>query len=88
MWRAAAAISAGLVALGLAACQVRDPGAPEQAGPVATPVAPGPATPAPSRPTENPAGTWHMVFNSTFTGGALDTAQWSTGWLANGITPR
>lgn len=29
-----------------------------------------------------------MVFNSTFTGGALDTAQWSTGWLANGITPR
>ena len=68
--RAAGVISAGLLAVGLAACQFQDPGAPEQAGPVATAVAPTmSATP---RPTGSPAGTWHLVFNSTFTGGALN----------------
>ena len=91
MRRAASVISAGLLALGLAACQSRDPGAPEQAGPVATAAAPvasaaAPATSAAPQPTGSPAGTWHLVFNSTFTGGALNTADWSTGWLANGIT--
>jgi beta-glucanase (GH16 family) len=84
--RAGAVITAGLAVLGLAACQVRDPGAPEQSSPVAAPVA-GPATSAPARPTGNPSGTWHLVFDGTFTGGALDTAGWSTGWLAPGITP-
>jgi hypothetical protein len=67
--RAAGVVSAGLVATGLAACQLQDPGAPEQAGPVATVVAP--ATPATPRPNGSP-GTWHLVFNSTFTGGALN----------------
>ena len=80
-------IAAGLVILGSAACQASDPGGPERASPVATPVAPDPATSAPVRPAENPAGTWHLVFNGTFTGRALNTADWSTGWLAQGITP-
>jgi len=84
--RAAAVFSAGLVALCLAACQAPNPGGPERAGPVATPVAQDPATSAPARPAANLAGSWHLVFNGTFTGQALNTADWSTGWLANGIT--
>ena len=35
----------------------------------------------------NPPGTWRLAFNGTFTGRALGTAGWSTGWLAQGITP-
>jgi beta-glucanase (GH16 family) len=80
-------IAAGLAVLGLAACQASDPGKLEQASPVTTSAAPDPATSPPLRPAGNPAGTWHLVFDGTFTGRALNTADWSTGWLANGITP-
>ncbi len=31
-------------------------------------------------------GNWHLVFDDEFTGGSLDTARWSTGWLGDGIT--
>lgn len=49
--------------------------------------APTPGTGTPSRPAGSPPRTWHLVFNSTFTGQALNTADWSKGWLAPGITP-
>jgi len=80
-------MTVGLVIAGLPACQVPGPGAPEPAGPVAPAAAPDPATSAPARPTGNPSRTWHLVFSAAFTGQALNTAQWSTGWLARGITP-
>jgi len=78
--RAGAVVTAGLAALGLAACQAPAQGQPRQAGPANTAA-------APARPTGSPSGTWHLVFDGAFTGGALNTAQWSTGWLASGITP-
>src|SRR5579871_5647906 len=70
----------------MAACQAPAQGQPEQAGP-ATTAAAAPAASVPTRPAANPAGTWHLVFNGTFPGGTLNTADWSTGWLAEGITP-
>ena len=95
--RAGVVIAAGLVALGLAACQASALGGPGPTSPVTTAPAQPHATPGPvhavsapdqtaSAPAANPAKTWHLVFNSTFTGQALNTADWSTGWLANGIT--
>ena len=83
---AGAVITAGLAILGMAACQAPAQGQPEQAGP-ATTAAAAPAASVPTRPAANPAGTWHLVFNGTFPGGTLNTADWSTGWLAEGITP-
>ena len=32
------------------------------------------------------AGAWKLVFDDEFNGTKLDTAKWSTGWLASGIT--
>lgn len=84
--RAAAVISAGLAAVAMAACQAPAQGQAEQASPAATSAGAGPAA-TPVRPTQNPARTWHLVFNATFTGDSLNTADWSTGWLAHGITP-
>ena len=31
-------------------------------------------------------GSWHSIFDDEFTGTALDTSKWSTGWLSPGIT--
>jgi hypothetical protein len=31
-------------------------------------------------------GSWHMVFNDSFTGSSLDPSKWSTGWFGSGIT--
>ena len=96
MRRAGVVTAAGLVVLGLAACQASAPGRPERTSPVtASPATSAPghaasgpdqAASAPLGPAGSPHGTWHLVFNSTFTGRALSTAGWSTGWLANGIT--
>jgi beta-glucanase (GH16 family) len=80
-------IAAGVVVLGLVACQASAPGRPERASSVTTSLAPAEATSAAVRPAGNPPGRWHLVFNDTFTGRALNTAGWSTGWLAQGITP-
>jgi beta-glucanase (GH16 family) len=33
-----------------------------------------------------PSGTWKLTFEDEFSGSSLDTARWSTGWLASGIT--
>ena len=33
-----------------------------------------------------PAGAWNLKFQDEFDGSALNTAKWSTGWLAAGIT--
>jgi beta-glucanase (GH16 family) len=47
------------------------------------------ASPAPSSlaaPTGNPPGRWQLKFDDTFTGQSLDSTDWSTGWLASGIT--
>jgi beta-glucanase (GH16 family) len=49
-------------------------------------LAPAEATSAAWLPAGNPRGPWHLVFSDTFTGEALNTAGWSTGWLADGIT--
>jgi len=89
MRRAGALIAA---VLGLAACQAPAAGKTDQAGPAATSPAraasaPARAAPVPIVPAGNPPGTWHLVFNTTFTGQALNTADWSKGWLAPGITP-
>lgn len=35
---------------------------------------------------EGMPGSWHLVFDDEFDGGALDTSHWSTGWLGSGIT--
>jgi beta-glucanase (GH16 family) len=93
MVRRAVAV-AGLAVLGVAACQATAPGIAPRATPVtasrtpagATPTPAG-ATPRPTRPAGNQPGTWHLVLQDTFTGSALNTAVWSTGWLAHGITP-
>jgi beta-glucanase (GH16 family) len=82
--------AAGLAVLGLAACQALTPGDTQQAGPAPAPSAspaPAGATPVPPRPAGSSPGTWHLVFNAAFTGPALNTADWSKGWLAHGITP-
>ena len=80
------AITGALAVLGLAACQAPAQGQPVQSSPVPSSAA-GPATPAPARPAANPSGTWRLVFDDTFAGATLNAAHWSTGWLAEGITP-
>ena len=92
--RAGAAMAAGLAVLGLAACQASATGRLERADPVTPSVAPAQpasapdrAASTPARPAGNTPETWRLVFNGTFTGRALGTAGWSTGWLAHGITP-
>ena len=32
-------------------------------------------------------GSWQMVLDDEFSGSALDTTKWSTGWLGSGVTP-
>ena len=39
------------------------------------------------RPSGSPQGPWHLKFDDEFSGRSLDTALWSKGWLAPGITP-
>jgi beta-glucanase (GH16 family) len=46
-----------------------------------------PQAPTPPAPTGNPPGRWQLKFDDVFTGQSLDTSDWSTGWLAPGITP-
>jgi beta-glucanase (GH16 family) len=70
--RCRALIAAGLITLSLAACQAADPPSPTVGSPT---------------PTGDPSASWQMKFDDEFTGQALDTAKWSTGWLAQGITP-
>lgn len=74
-----AAVTAMIVtSLALAAgCGASDPQGP------AHPPAPAP-TPAP-KPSGDP-GTWVLKFDDEFNGTKLNTAKWSTGWLASGIT--
>jgi len=31
-------------------------------------------------------GRWHVIFDDEFTGSALDTNKWSTGWYGSGVT--
>jgi beta-glucanase (GH16 family) len=78
---ARAVAAAGLIALSLAACQATDP--PSPAG------LPGQATRTarPPQPAGDPPGPWQLKFDDEFTGRSLNTAKWSTGWLAPGITP-
>lgn len=48
----------------------------------------GTASPTPKaayQPTGDP-GSWKLTFDDEFDGSQLDTAKWSTGWLASGIT--
>lgn len=77
---ARAGIAAAVLAVGLAACQ-----APAQRPAAASPGLPAPAAAAP-RPAGNPPGRWRLRLNDEFSGGSLDRAVWSTGWLAPGIT--
>jgi beta-glucanase (GH16 family) len=81
MRRVHAAIAAGLIILGLAACQTADP--PLAAGGQNQPV----PTATPLLPAGKPAGPWHLKFDDEFNGRSLNTTQWSRGWLAQGITP-
>lgn len=37
-------------------------------------------------PSGNPPGTWQLTFDAEFNGNSLNTADWSTGWLNDGIT--
>ena len=46
---------------------------------------PHPATASGAQP-EGMPGRWTSVFDDEFNGDSLDTADWSTGWLAPGIT--
>lgn len=69
---------AGLLAISLAACQ---------ASGSATPPRRGAIPPANNQQPVPSAAHWHLVFDDEFTGHSLNTAHWSTGWLAPGITP-
>ncbi len=80
MRRVRAAAAAGLIALGLAACQAADPPSPAGLPGHVTGTAP------PPQPAGDPPGPWHLKFDDEFNGRSLDTARWSTGWLAQGIT--
>lgn len=43
--------------------------------------------PVPPLPTGDPPGPWHLRFDDEFNGRSLNTTDWSTGWLGQGITP-
>jgi beta-glucanase (GH16 family) len=75
-----AVAAAGLITLSLAACQAADPHSPP--GLPAHPT----RTAAPPQPVGDPPGLWQLKFDDEFTGRSLNTAKWSTGWLAPGIT--
>jgi beta-glucanase (GH16 family) len=47
----------------------------------------GPPLPDPPLPTGHPPGHWQLKFDDEFDGQSLNTANWSKGWLAPGITP-
>ncbi|HUZ39659.1 MAG TPA: glycoside hydrolase family 16 protein [Streptosporangiaceae bacterium] len=47
----------------------------------------GAVAPAALGPAGGVQGPWRLRFDDEFIGGSLNTADWSTGWLANGITP-
>ncbi len=86
MKRLRAVIAAGLITLGVAACQASDPPLPTGNPPLPTGNPPLP-TGNPPLPTGNQPGPWHLKFDDEFNGQSLDTTDWSTGWLAPGITP-
>ena len=92
--RAVVALGVALLSVSLAGCRVsaaQGPPSASSAGPAAN--GPTMSTPVGSTGTTASvqpvgiAGTWHLVFDDEFSGGALDTAKWSTGWLGSGITP-
>lgn len=84
MRRVQAALAAVAIAGSLAGCaaggQAAGPGSP-----AATRTHSSPA-PVPLRPAGNPPGSWLLRLDDEFSGGSLNPAHWSTGWLANGIT--
>ena len=95
MGRVGAVAAVGMIILGLAACQASGSGAPGSPSPAAKPpspvrtaLLPAESTSAALGPAGNPPGPWHLAFDDSFGGGALNPAGWSTGWLAQGITYR
>ena len=75
MIRFGAVIAAVLITLSLAACQASDPALPTGHPPPIHPL-----------PTGHPPGPWQLKFDDEFDGRSLNMANWSTGWLAPGIT--
>lgn len=93
MYRARGAVAFGVAVLFLGPAGCRAQAA--QARPL-TPTSSSSTSAAPVRTTtsadagpqpEGMPGTWRLVFDDEFNGDSLDTARWSTGWLATGITP-